>query len=80
MADEKFLALLDRLYRKSQAGKIEWKPVEHSAFPGDFYMELGDHYVTIELKLDPEYPEDPDLFLRLMTKKGVVLQDLSVLD
>ena len=74
MLENKFLLLLQRLHQRTVAGTIAWEP---GSSQGAFIATLGDFTVGLQAKRDPEYPDDPDIYIRVHDPQGTVIEEFS---
>ncbi len=75
MLEKKFLDLLVRLHKKTMERKLEWT----ASFYDDkaFRTKLGDFAVTIGLRNDPDYPDQPDYVVQILGGNDKVLEEFS---
>lgn len=74
MLENKFLLLLQRLHQRTVDGAVTWEP---GSSQGVFVAMLGEFSVGIQARRDPEYPDDPDIFIRLSNPEGTVIEEFS---
>ena len=74
MLENKFFLLLQRLHQKTADGTLGWEP---GSAQGTFIATLGEFVVGIQAKPDPEYPDDPDIFIRVYNSEGTTIEEFS---
>src|SRR5258706_15839960 len=73
MFEDKLWKLLQRLHKKTMEKELEW--ADNS--DGSFVAPLGEFYVTIGTRQDPDYPNQPDYVVKIL-KSGVgVIEEFS---
>ena len=73
MHEQKSLELVKALYKRSQAGRLEWKPVDNN----QLRTELGEFTLDLLRVHDQDYPDEPDYFLTLVDSQGRDVETIS---
>jgi len=74
MADRKLLTLVERLHRRTQERKVQWGETPKD---GVFQAEFGGIIVTLQLRPDPQYPEEPDYIVRILNDEGRLVEQFT---
>lgn len=75
MIEEKYIPLLERLVDGTGDGRVDWQPDRDKE--QTFFAEFGKAYVQIQARIDPDYPDQPDYVVQLLSRDGAVMEEFS---
>ena len=75
MIEKKFVALIQRLHKKTTEGSVQWERsfVEDKAFT----TTMGRFSLSLRPRGDPDYPDQPDYILRIHSQDDTVIEEIS---